>query len=207
MSESKEESSVAVKIEETKKEQEVCYLFGVLYQKPQQSNDKGKKVLKLNKKKDSKKCPSWVKWLGGILIFALVVFILLIILFPDLLNYGNADYIRVLCRFSTSFDTDSKWLQTMKIIIDFTGSFFELKHYPFLKEVIIRDKDGFYFNGNVLITGLKRLKTINIGDNNFGDNRGVDYIEISHCPSLTSIVIGKECFRHYDKGLFLNGWT
>ena len=163
--------------------------------------------MKLNKKKDSKKCPSWVKWLGGILIFALVVFILLIILSPDLLNDGNADYIRVLCRFSTSFDTDSKWLQTMKIIIDFTGSFFELKHYPFLKEVIIRDGDGFYFDGNVLITGLKRLKTINIGDNNFGDNRGVDYIEISHCPSLTSIVIGKECFRHYDKGLFLNGWT
>lgn len=31
MSESKEERSVAVKIEETKKEQEVCYLFGVLY--------------------------------------------------------------------------------------------------------------------------------------------------------------------------------
>ena len=73
--------------------------------------------MKLNKKKDSKKCPSWVKWLGGILIFALVVFILLIILFPDLLNDGNAGCVRLLCRFSTSFDTDSKWQQTMKKIL------------------------------------------------------------------------------------------
>ena len=94
----------------------------------------------------------------------------------------------------------------MKIIIDFTGSFFELKHYPFLKEVIIRDGDGSRLD-TVLITGLKRLKTINFGNYNFGDNRVVDYIEISHCPSLTSIVIGKECFSLYDKGLILNGLT
>ena len=162
--------------------------------------------MKLNKKKDSKKCPSWVKWLGGILIFALVVFILLIILFPDFISF-NSEYIRVLCRFSTSFDTDSKWLQNMRKIIPKPGDYFILKNYPFLKEVIIRDKDGSYFYGNVLITGLKRLKTINFGNYNFDYDRDVDYIEISHCPSLTSIVIGKECFRHYDKGLFLNGWT
>lgn len=163
----------------------------------------------MNKKKDSKKCPSWVKWLGGILIFALVVFILLIILFPDLLNDGNADYIRVLCRFSTSFDTNSKWLQNMRKIIPKTGDYFILKNYPFLKEVIIRDKEvfGFFFNGYVLITGLKRLKTINIGNGNFGDDRDNEYIEISHCPSLTSIVIGKGCFGLYDKGLILNGLT
>ena len=162
--------------------------------------------MKLNKKKDSKKCPSWVKWLGGILIFALVVFILLIILFPDLLNHGNADYIRVLCRFSTTLDTDSKWLQTMKKIIDSTGYFFELKHYPFLKEVIIRDGDGSGLD-TVLITGLKRLKTINIGNYNFGYGYSKHVAEISHCPSLTSIVIGKGCFSYYDKGLILNGLT
>lgn len=89
-----------------------------------------------------------------------------------------------------------------------TGSFFELKHYPFLKEVIIRKGVfGEYVGEYVLITGLKRLKTINIGNGNFGDNRDVGYIEISHCPSLTSIVIGKSCFGLYDKGLILNGWT
>lgn len=162
--------------------------------------------MKLNKKKDSKKCPCWVKWLVGILIFVLVVFILLIILFPDLIS-NNSEYIRVFCRFSTTFDTDSKWLQNMRKIGGYVGSFFELKHYPFLKEVIIRDNSRSSFYGNVLITGLKRLKTIYIGNNNFGDNRAADYIEISHCPSLTSIVIGKECFRHYDKGLILKGLT
>ena len=94
-------------------------------------------------------------------------------------------------------------------IINFTGSFFELKHYPFLKEVIIRKGVfGSYVGGYVLITGLKRLKTINIGNGNFYYVRdNVGYIEISHCPSLTSIVIGKGCFRLYDKGLILNGWT
>ena len=164
--------------------------------------------MKLNKKKDSKKCPSWVKWLGGILIFALVVFILLIILFPDFISF-NSEYIRVLCRFSTSFDTDSKWLQNMRTIIPKSGDYVTLKHYPFLKEVIIGNGVFYYFEGNVLITGLKRLKTVTIGNDNFSFDRKDDYyIEISHCPSLTSIIIGKNCFNSlFYKGMILNGWT
>lgn len=109
--------------------------------------------------------------------------------------------------FSTKFDSGSSWLTTMDRVF-FSGDNVDFSSFPFLKEIIIRDSER-VDTGLFLVTGLKRLKTITIGKEfmHSYDRWGDRKVEISHCPSLTSLVIGDKSFGDHEEfiltGLFV----
>lgn len=164
-----------------------------------------KKELKL-KKKDSKKKSRIVKWVVGVVGVLAALFVVFILLFPDVFRGGQWDRIRGMCVFSGKFDSesDSWWLDILGNLCPH-GDYVDFSRFPFLKEIVIGDKAYGTRYGNVLISGLKRLKTVNIGKGfNIHSSGSDNTVEISHCPSLTSITIGDYSFEKY-KELILSG--
>lgn len=162
--------------------------------------------MKLNKKGESKK--KWIKWVVGIVGTLVVLFVAFVLIFPEVFNHDQWGRIKGMWVFSTKFDSGSSWLTTMDRVF-FSGDNVDFSSFPFLKEIIIWDNEGHPTSGLFLVTGLKRLKTITIGKHfTYYHGHGEDRkVEISHCPSLTSLVIGDGSFSLHDEliltGLFM----
>lgn len=142
----------------------------------------------MNKKGESKK--KWVKWVVGIVGTLAMLFVGFILIFPEFFRDDQWSKVRGMWVFSTKFDSDSSWLRTVGGILHF-GHDAVFSSFPFLKEIIIRDNEN-WDGESFLVTGLKRLEKITIGK----DFLESGSLKISHCPSLTSLVIGDSSFRY-----------
>ena len=81
---------------------------------------------------------------------------------------------------------------------DYQNEVLDLSRFSALEELTIGD-GCFNYVSKVSVVGLKKLKSVSIGEKSFQNESNDSELIVSDCPELTSLSIGNESFKGFKE--------
>ena len=95
-------------------------------------------------------------------------------------------------------DLESLKSITVKACDDYQNEVLDLSRFSALEALTIGD-GCFNYVSKVSVVGLKKLKSVSIGEKSFQNESNDSELIVSDCPELTSLIIGNESFKGFKE--------